>query len=105
MIDQASANYLSDISHAFLSSTEAAACSVEPGSTEDVREIVRYPDPTHQHLLTHIFIAAYRRFKPNAVCSERWRTRHESGIFFDERRTDCDVALQRDHGQFHVWDS
>ena len=50
MIDQASANYLSDISHAFLSSTEAAACSVEPGSTEDVREIVRYPDSTHQHL-------------------------------------------------------
>ena len=34
MIDRASTNYLSDISHASLSSTEASACSVEPGSTE-----------------------------------------------------------------------
>ena len=40
-MDQASSNYLSDISHASLSSTEASACSVEPGSSEDVSEIVR----------------------------------------------------------------
>ena len=40
-MDQASTNYLSDISHASLSSTEASACSVEPGSSEDVSKIVR----------------------------------------------------------------
>jgi len=33
--------YFSDISHSSLSSTEVSACSVEPGSTEDVSEILR----------------------------------------------------------------
>ncbi|KAH9990421.1 FAD-binding domain-containing protein [Russula vinacea] len=34
-------DYLSDIEHAFSSSNEASACSVEPGSVEDVGEILR----------------------------------------------------------------
>ena len=94
MIDQASTNYLSDISHSSISSTESSACSVEPGSTEDVNVIVRYPDPTHQPLLTHIFTAAYPRINSNALRGEGWRTRLEPGVFLDERCTDCDVALQ-----------
>jgi hypothetical protein len=39
--DQATAQYLSDISHNFVSSSEESACSVEPGSAEDVSKIVR----------------------------------------------------------------
>ena len=40
--DTADPQYLSDISHAFASGTEQSACSVEPGSAEDVGKIVRY---------------------------------------------------------------
>jgi hypothetical protein len=39
--DQASPEYSYDISHASISSTQASACSVEPGSAEDVGKIVR----------------------------------------------------------------
>jgi len=35
--------YLSDISHADSWSAESSACSVEPGSAEDVRKIVSRP--------------------------------------------------------------
>jgi hypothetical protein len=41
MDDQADPEYSFDISHAASSSTEASACSVEPGSAEDVSEIVK----------------------------------------------------------------
>ena len=40
---QAAPQYLSDISHFSLASSEVSACSVEPGSVEDVSEIVGYP--------------------------------------------------------------
>jgi hypothetical protein len=40
MGDQAAPEYLFDISHAASSSSEASACSVEPGSPEDVSKIV-----------------------------------------------------------------
>jgi hypothetical protein len=83
-----------DIEHAYSSSNEVSTCSVEPGSAEDVGEIVRCPDLTHQYLPTRVLIATYPGFKPNAFCCERWRTYHESEIFLDERRTGSDVALQ-----------
>jgi len=51
MGDQAAPEYLLDMAHTSASSSEMSACSVEPGSTEDVSEIVRHPDPLH-HLLT-----------------------------------------------------
>jgi hypothetical protein len=38
---QASSEYISDISHAASSSTQKSACSVEPGTVEDVSKIVR----------------------------------------------------------------
>ena len=38
--DQVTLEYLVDIEHAYSSSNEASACSVEPGSSEDVGEIV-----------------------------------------------------------------
>src|ERR1700743_47019 len=41
MGNQAAPEYLFDISHPASSSTEASACSVEPGSAEDVSKIVR----------------------------------------------------------------
>jgi hypothetical protein len=40
MSDQAASEYLFDIEHGTPSSTEASACSVEPGCAEDVGEIV-----------------------------------------------------------------
>ena len=40
MDSQAATEYLLDIEHAYTSSTEDSACSVEPGSAEDVGEIV-----------------------------------------------------------------
>ena len=40
MDDQATFEYLLDILHASPPSTEASACSVEPGSAEDVSENV-----------------------------------------------------------------
>jgi hypothetical protein len=40
MDNQATPEYLLDISHAAASSSEASVCSVEPGSTEDVSKIV-----------------------------------------------------------------
>jgi hypothetical protein len=39
--DQVTPEYLFDIEHAYSSSNEASACLVEPGSAEDVGEIVR----------------------------------------------------------------
>jgi hypothetical protein len=41
MRDQVAPGYLLDISHAVASSIEASACSVEPGTVEDVSEIVK----------------------------------------------------------------
>jgi hypothetical protein len=93
MGNQAAPEYLFDISHAASSSTEKSACSVEPGSAEDVSKIVRYPDPTHRLLPTLVFIAMYFGIGKNALCRERWRTCHQSEIFLDERRTDCDDTL------------
>ena len=55
MVDQAAPEYLFDISHASLSSTEVSACSVEPGSAEDVSKIVRYPNLTQLLFPTHLF--------------------------------------------------
>ena len=43
--DQASPQYSSDISHTYVSSSEDSACSVEPGSAEDVSNIVSYDSP------------------------------------------------------------
>ena len=40
MDNQATTEYLLDISHASASSSQASVCSVEPGSTEDVSKIV-----------------------------------------------------------------
>ena len=102
---QASPEYLSDILHAGSSSTQASACSVEPGSVEDVSKIVRYLILTHQLLPTRISVVTYPRVKSNALCRERRRTRREPRIFLDERCTNCDVALQRDKSLFLVWDS
>jgi hypothetical protein len=54
MGDQAAPEYFQDMAHASASSSEVSACSVEPGSTKDVSEIVRHPDLLHQLLPTHI---------------------------------------------------
>jgi hypothetical protein len=105
MGDQATSEYLSDISHYSFASSEASACTVEPGSAEDVSKIVRSSDPLHQLFPTRIFIAMYPGTKPNTICSERWGARHKPGIFLNERRADHDVPLQRDKSKFNVWDS
>ena len=55
MGDQAAPEYLLGMAHVSASSSEVSACSVEPGSTEDVRKIVRHPDLLHQLLPTRIF--------------------------------------------------
>ena len=83
MGNQAAPEYFLDISHAAPSSSQASACSVEPGSAEDVSKIVSHLDVMNQLFPTHIFVATYSRIKPNSLCSERWRTRHEPRIFLD----------------------
>jgi hypothetical protein len=83
MGDQAAPEYLLDISHAASSSSQASACSVEPGSAEDVSKIVSYLDLMHQLLPTHILIATYPGINPNSLCGERRRTRHEPRILLD----------------------
>ena len=40
MGNQASSEYVLDLSHASASSSQVSVCSVEPGSTEDVSKIV-----------------------------------------------------------------
>lgn len=40
MSNQATPEYLLDLSHASASSSQASVCSVEPGSTDDVSKIV-----------------------------------------------------------------
>ena len=105
MGDQATPEYSFDISHVVSSSSEASACSVEPGSAEDLSKIVSYPDLTRQHWQTRILLASYFGINPNAFCCERWRTRYESEIFVNERRTDRVVTLQRDKTQCHIRDS
>ena len=54
MGDQAAPEYLLDMAHASASSSEMSACSVEPGSTEDVSRIVRHLDLLHRLLQTRI---------------------------------------------------
>ena len=81
--DQATPEYLLDISHAASSSSQASTCSVEPGSAEDVSKIVSYLHFMRQLLPTHIYKATYPGIKPNSLCCERWRTRLESRIFLD----------------------
>ncbi len=54
MGDQAAPEYFLDMAHASASSSEVSACSVEPGSTKDVSEIVRHPDLLHQLFPTRI---------------------------------------------------
>jgi len=85
MRDQAEPEYLLDISHASSSSSQASACSVEPGSGEDASKIVSY---LHRHLMhrllpTHILIVTYSGIKPNSLCGEKWRTHHEPRILLD----------------------
>jgi hypothetical protein len=94
MGDQATLEYSFDISHAVSSSSEASTCSVEPDTTEDVSKIVSYPDLTHQHWQTRVLPASYFGIDPDAICGERWRTRHESEFFVNERRSDRVVTLQ-----------
>ena len=94
---QASSEYLLDISHPAPSASEVSVCSVEPGSAEDVSKIVRYYDMTQQHMLTRNFVDTYTGIKPNALCSEGWRTRREPRIFRDAGRTDIDETLQQDN--------
>jgi hypothetical protein len=91
---QAAPEFSSDIYHASNSSSQLSACSVEPGSAEDVSKIVSHPTSMRQVLLTHIFIATYPRTKPNTFRSERWRTRHQPAIFLNERSTDLNDTLQ-----------
>jgi hypothetical protein len=52
--DQAAPEYLLDISHAASSSSQASACSVEPGTTEDVSKIVSFLVLMHWLLPSHI---------------------------------------------------
>jgi hypothetical protein len=92
---QAAPEYSSDIYHASNSSSQASACSVEPGSARDVSKIVSHPTSMRHVLLTRIFIAPYPRTKPNTFRSERWRTRHQPGIFLHERSTDLNDTTQR----------
>jgi hypothetical protein len=54
MDDQAAPEYLLGMAHTSASSSEVSACSVEPGSTEDVSKIVRHLDLLHQLLPTRI---------------------------------------------------
>lgn len=54
MGDQASPEYSIDISHASSASSQASTCSVEPGSTEDVSEIVSHLYPKHELFPTRI---------------------------------------------------
>ena len=91
---QASPQYLSDISHFTVSSTQQSACSVEPGSTEDVSKIVSYLYLMKHISPTHIFLAFISGIKPNPFRGERWRTYTEPGIFLNERRGDRSDALQ-----------
>ncbi|KAI0291689.1 hypothetical protein BC826DRAFT_1021694 [Russula brevipes] len=46
MGDQAAPQYFSDVSHASPLSSKVSACSVEPGSAEDLSKIVRCPSIT-----------------------------------------------------------
>ncbi len=71
---QASPEYTSDIFHPSSSSSEVSACSVEPGSAEDVSKIVSHPTSMCQLFLTLISIATYPRTKPNTFCREGWST-------------------------------
>ena len=107
--DQASPEYSYDISHASISSTQASACSVEPGSAEDLGKIVRrlYSDIIVRFLddIRAFHIVANLGIKPNAFWRQRRRMYDESGIFLDERCTDRNVTLQRNQGRFYVWDS
>lgn len=99
MDNPATPEYLLDISHASVSSSDASVCSVEPGSTEDVSKIVNQSssDHVHRRLPTPIFhIASYFRVNPHAFCCERRRTCHESELFVNQRRTNRVVTLQQD---------
>ena len=58
--DQASTQYLSDISHYSLSSSQESACSVEPGTAEDVSKIVGSRESIHHRpLLNHALLLLY----------------------------------------------
>ena len=105
MRNQATPQYLLDISHAASSSSQTSICSVEPGTAEDVGKIVSYRGLTHQLLSIHNSVATYSRIESNSLCRERWRTHHEPRIFLDWRGRDRDDTLQRDKGQFLVWNS
>jgi hypothetical protein len=90
---KAAPEYSSDIYHASNASSQASACSVEPGSARDVSKIVSHPTSMRHFLLTQIFIATHPRTKPNTFRSERWRTRYQPGIFLHERSTDLNDTL------------
>jgi hypothetical protein len=102
MDDQAAPEYLFNILQSALSITEASACSVEPGSSEDVIKVIWSGAPA---LGDPHFQATYPGINPNALRRERWRTHRKPGVFLDERGTDCDVTRQRDKSQFLEWDS
>jgi hypothetical protein len=106
MDDQASPEYLIDMSHPSPASSQASTCSVEPGSAEDVSKIVSHLYPTtHKLFSDEHFTASYSGINPNAFWGEKWGAQHEPGVFLDERRRDRDDTLQRDEGQFHEWHS
>ena len=105
MGDQAAPEYTLDISHVATSSSQESACSVEPGSADDVSKIVSHPYSTNQHCQTHVLLASYSGIDPNTIWGEMWRTHYKPGILLDERCRDCHDALQRDNSKFNKWHS
>jgi len=87
--------YTSDVSHYSLSSIQDSACSVEPGSVEDVSKIVKYSVPMSVAPDDIFFCTAKDPGNmEDAFRCKRWWTHHESRILVDIWRADRIVTLQ-----------
>jgi hypothetical protein len=88
-------SYLSDNFHYSLASSQQSACSVEPGTAEDVSEIVSSRELNTPATTKPGFLVAGHLSKfPNILCGERGRSCDKSGFFLNAGCSDFDDAIQ-----------
>ena len=96
---KATAEYVADNGHTFVSSSEGSACSVEPGSTNDVGLIVRNSSVTAYFDLCPPTVANSREIT-HSVCRKEWWSCHKSWLFLHSRCPDVSRPFQYFHSQY-----
>jgi hypothetical protein len=88
-----SLDYNAGIKHWATSSAQVAACVVEPGSAEDVAEIVSFLVLPFTRVKAYQISAKSRWPLWYPICSQGRRSQHQPRLLLHNRRADCDEPI------------